>query len=137
MSSCDSTLLCAEEEVQSTSTAGAVGPADLTPPFKIGVRFPKSLRNKRLNPFATSGLMPLSNLKPLSSSDANVDSGIKLTMLRCTFYRNFCGFMTAGLLVTDAWPFVAQMADNTFVHNVSTISLASGLHSSQDERYLC
>ena len=47
----------------------------------------------------------------------NAESGIDLTLLRCTFYRNFCAFMTAGLVVTDAWPLVAQMADNTYVHN--------------------
>ena len=47
----------------------------------------------------------------------NAESGIDLTMLRCTFYRNFCPWITAGLLVTDAWPLVANMVENTFTHN--------------------
>ena len=38
-------------------------------------------------------------------------------MLRCTFYRTFCAFVAGTLLVTDAWPLVANMVENTFAHN--------------------
>ena len=44
---------------------------------------------------------------------ANAESGIELTVLRCTFYRNFAGLYAGALDVVNAWPFVANMADNT------------------------
>ena len=42
-------------------------------------------------------------------------------MLRCTFYRGFCAWFSAGLLINDAWPFVANMAENTYTHNDAPI----------------
>ena len=44
---------------------------------------------------------------------ANAESGIDLTVLRCTFYRNFAGLYAGALIVANAWPFVANTADNT------------------------
>ena len=43
---------------------------------------------------------------------ANVESGIDLTMMRCTFFRDFCAFFSI-MMVKDVWPLVANMADNT------------------------
>ena len=44
---------------------------------------------------------------------ANAESGIDLTVLRCTFYRNFAAYHTGALGVYGAWPLVANTADNT------------------------
>ena len=40
------------------------------------------------------------------------ESGIDLSVLRCTFFRNFCPYFNAGSLVTDVWPLVANMVAN-------------------------
>ena len=45
----------------------------------------------------------------------NWESGIDLTMLRCTFFRNFYAFIVAGLGVVDAWPFVGMVDETDFV----------------------
>ncbi len=52
-------------------------------------------------------------LLDLDSTVQNWESGIAVTVIGCTFYRNFCAFFIAGLLVADAWPLVANMVDNT------------------------
>ena len=47
----------------------------------------------------------------------NWESGIDLTVLRCTFFRGFSwmpGF-TAGIAVLDAWPFVGKVDETDFV----------------------
>ena len=38
-------------------------------------------------------------------------------MLSSTFFRNFCAWFAASLLVNDVWPFVGTMVSNTYVHN--------------------
>ena len=45
----------------------------------------------------------------------NWESGIDLTVLRCTFFRGFSGFMTGGIMVMDAWPFVGKVDETDFV----------------------
>ena len=45
----------------------------------------------------------------------NWDSGIALTVLRSTFFRNFGAFFTAGLTVFDAWPYVGKVDETDFV----------------------
>ena len=54
----------------------------------------------------------------------NWESGIDLTMLRCTFFRNFAAFYTAGIFVADPWPFVADMVANAFIHNDALVAVA-------------
>ena len=43
------------------------------------------------------------------------DSGIDLTVLRCVFFRNWCGFIAAGVTVQGAWPFVGKVDETDFV----------------------
>ena len=38
-------------------------------------------------------------------------------MLRCTFFRNFCVFANPAFITTNAWPLVANMGANAFIHN--------------------
>ena len=46
------------------------------------------------------------------------ESGIALTVVGCTFFRNFAGFMAGALGVYDAWPHVTVVEGNTdFIHN--------------------
>ena len=49
----------------------------------------------------------------------NWESGIDLTVLRCTFFRNFCGgsgiTSAAALGVFDAWPFAGKVDQTDFV----------------------
>ena len=54
---------------------------------------------------------PLANL--VLTAGANAESGIDLTVLRCTFYRNFVAFYAGALGILDAWPSVVNMVDNT------------------------
>ena len=51
--------------------------------------------------------------QPGTNLITNAESGIDLTVLRCTFYRNFAGLYIGALSVGEAWPSVANMADNT------------------------
>ena len=45
----------------------------------------------------------------------NWESGIDLTVLRCTFFSNFCAYFTGALGVWDAWPFVGKVDKTDFV----------------------
>ena len=54
----------------------------------------------------------------------DAESGIDLTVTRSTFFRNFCAYETAGLLVTDAWPLVANMVANIFMHSDAALAVA-------------
>ena len=38
-------------------------------------------------------------------------------MTRCTFFRGFTAYNAAGILVSDPWPFVANLIENHFKHN--------------------
>ena len=46
------------------------------------------------------------------------ESGIALTIIGTTFFRNFAGF-ACTVDVWDAWPLVAVYEDNDWIHNVS------------------
>ena len=52
----------------------------------------------------------------------NWDSGIDLTVLHCTFFRNFCSFAVASLAVTNVWPLVANIIANAFIHNDAVLT---------------
>ena len=45
----------------------------------------------------------------------NSESGIDLTILRSTFFRNFSPNTDAGLTVVDVWPMTATVTDSDFV----------------------
>ena len=45
----------------------------------------------------------------------NWESGIDLTVLRSTFFRNFATFTSGGLTLFDAWPFVGKVDETDFV----------------------
>ena len=55
----------------------------------------------------------------LDPSIQNWESGIDLTVLRCTFFRNLCVFSDAGLSVWDVWPMAATVTDTDFVRTDS------------------
>eukprot|EP01045_Picozoa_sp_COSAG04_P016302 COSAG04_NODE_1348_length_7133_cov_93.966022_4_plen_117_part_00 len=68
----------------------------------------------------------VSSLSDLSSACA--ESGIALTVLRSTFFRNFAAWIGAGLMVQDAWPFVGVVSDIDFTHNDATLWVQDGYY---------
>ena len=57
----------------------------------------------------------MAGVDPADLAAQNWESGIDLTVLRCTFFRNFCAYFTAGLTMFDAWPFVGKVDETDFV----------------------
>ena len=51
----------------------------------------------------------------------NWDSGIDMTMLGCTFFRNFASSFSAAMQLSDLWPEVARLEENSFIHNEAMI----------------
>ena len=47
------------------------------------------------------------------------ESGIAITMLACTFYRNFASYGLGAFYVFDVWPLVGVVDGTDFIHNVS------------------
>ena len=51
----------------------------------------------------------------------NWKSGIELTVLGCTFFRNFAAVFSAAMQIVDVWPLVAKYDSNNFAHNEAGI----------------
>eukprot|EP01045_Picozoa_sp_COSAG04_P012063 COSAG04_NODE_797_length_10240_cov_3.294547_5_plen_357_part_00 len=56
----------------------------------------------------------------------NWESGIALTVIGCTLFRNFAGFGNA-LSVMDTWPFVGIIESADFIHNEGLLAPNDGI----------
>ena len=66
-------------------------------------------------------------LLDLDSTVQNWESGIAVTVIGCTFYRNFGGFgMT--LSASDVWPLVWVMDRTDFIQNEALLVNADNLY---------
>ena len=61
------------------------------------------------------------------STVQNWESGIEVTVIGCTVFRNFAGF-SGTLLAMDAWPLVWAVDSTDFVHNEALITPADHVY---------
>ena len=51
----------------------------------------------------------------------NWDSAIALTIMRCTFFANFCGFWGGALAVMGVWPLTSVVRETDYLQNQATV----------------
>ena len=67
----------------------------------------------------------------------NWDSAIDLTVLRSTFFRNFCNYFGGALAALEVWPLTATFDANDFVHNDALIAQHDIYMGNPPVRLLC
>ena len=95
---------------------GSDDPINLVKIVFIEVVFDHNAASGSVAAVAINGRNGMTGLDP---NIQNWESGIELTVLGSTFFRNFCSFLDAALSVFDVWPLVATMTDTDFVRVMS------------------